>query len=328
MRRARLRVLGAVAGALAGLSALPVWAAPRVVVTIKPLHALVAQVMAGIGSPELLVRGAASPHNYALRPSETRMLHDAQVFVRMSQTLEPFTIKLVRSLPDTVEVVTLLEVPRLTLLSRRTQATFEQHSHDGKPHSHRAHGTSGPDALDGHAWLDPDNAAVMVERIGEVLGERDPANAAAYKANAEALKSRLAALASDLGRELRPIAGRPYVVFHDAYQYLERRYGLNAVGSISVSPDAPASAKRLTELRARIVALGAVCVFAEPQIDMRLVENLIEGTKARAGTLDPEGTRLEPGPELYFTLMRRLASDLKGCLAPPAHTPAPVGVNG
>jgi zinc transport system substrate-binding protein len=298
--------------------AMPAWAAPRVVVTIKPLHALVAQVMAGVGSPELLVNGPANPHTYALRPSETRMLHGADLFVRMSETVEPFTAKLVRALPRKVEVLTLQEAPRLMLLARRTQATFEQHSHGGKPHKGHGHAGASHAALDGHAWLDPDNAAAMVEHITRVLSARDPANSATFKNNAEAVRGKLAALASELERDLRPLAGRPYVVFHDAYQYLERRYGLNVVGSISVSPDVPASAKRLTELRARITTLGAVCVFAEPHMDTRLIDNLIEGTNARSGTLDPEGGRLEPGPELYFTLMRRLAGDLKDCLSPPA----------
>ena len=158
----------------------------------------------------------------------------------------------------------------------------------------------------------------MVDRIEQALSAKDPAHAAVFKANAKALKAKLEALAAELDRDLAPIASRPYIVFHDAYQYLESRYGLNVVGSISVSPEVPASGKRLTELRRKIDELGAVCVFAEPHFDTRLIDNLIEGTAARSGTLDPEGGRLEPGPDLYFTLMRRLAGDLKGCLSPPA----------
>jgi zinc transport system substrate-binding protein len=294
---------------------------PKVVVTIKPLHALVAQVMWGVGAPELLIKGSANPHTFTLRPSETRMLHEADIFVRMSDTVEPFTARLVRSLPSTVEAVTLQETPRLKLLARRTHATFERHNHggDGLKNHGESHATPRPDgAVDGHAWLDPDNAAAMVDRIAQALSAKDPAHAAAFKANADALKTRLVALADELDRDLRPIASRPYIVFHDAYQYLERRYGLNVVGAISVSPEVPASGKRLTELRRKIDELGAVCVFAEPYIDVRLIDNLIEGTSARSGTLDPEGGRLEPGPDLYFTLMRRLAGDLRGCLSPPA----------
>jgi zinc transport system substrate-binding protein len=322
MLAATVCLLVAAAACLLAASAAPSAAAePKVVVTIKPLHALVAQVMAGVGTPELLIKSAASPHTYALRPSETRMLHDADIFVRMSETLEPFTQRLVRSLPKSVEVVTLQETPRLKLLARRTHATFERHDHGRDGHKDHADSAAarGPDAaIDGHAWLDPDNAAAMVDRIAQALSAKEPDHAAAFKANAEALKTRLRALADELDRDLKPIASRPYIVFHDAYQYLERRYGLNVVGSISTSPEVPASGKRLTELRRKIGELGAVCVFAEPFSDMRLVENLIEGTSARTGTLDPEGGRLEPGPDLYFTLMRRLADDLKACLTPRA----------
>ena len=286
--------------------------------TIKPLHALVAQVMAGVGTPELLVKGSASPHTYALRPSEARKLHGAQLFIRMSEAVEPFTARIVRSLPPSVEVLTLQEAPHLKLLSRRTHAMFETHSHGAGAHKGHSHATPEADGVDGHAWLDPDNAVAMVDRIAQALGAKDPVNAAVYTANADALKIRLAALGGELARDLKPIASRPYIVFHDAYQYLERRYGLNVVGSISISPEVPASGKRLTELRRKIVELGAVCVFAEPQADTRLVANLVEGTSARSGTLDPEGGALEAGPDLYFTLMRKLADDLKGCLAPPA----------
>jgi len=323
MRRANARVMLA-AGSLLALWATPsVAAEPKVVVTIKPLHALVSQVMAGVGVPVLLVKGLASPHTYALRPSEARAVNAADLFVRMSETVEPFTARLVRSLPDSVEVVTLQEAPRVMLLSRRHGHADGDEDNHGRDRDHEhghspSHAPGANDAVDGHAWLDPDNAAAMVDRIALALSAKDPAHAALYKANARALEDKLTALAAELGRDLEPIASRPYIVFHDATQYLESRYGLNVVGSISVSPEVPASGKRLTELRRKIDELGAVCVFSEPQFDTRLVENLIEGTAARSGTLDPEGGRLEPGPDLYFALMRQLAGDLKGCLAPPA----------
>ena len=286
----------------------------KVVVTIKPLHALVGQVMAGVGAPQLLVTGASSPHTYSLKPSQVRALNGADVFVRMSEMVEPFTVKIAKTLPKTVDVVTLQDAPGVKLLGRRTGATFERHSHATAAASrdHKHDDTSA--SLDGHAWLDPENAGAMVDRIAEALSAKYPQHAAAFKRNAELAHARLAALASDLGRNLEPIANRPYVVFHDAIQYLERRYGLNVVGSIMVSPDMPPGGRRLTEVRQKVRSSGAVCVFAEPQIDRRLIENLIEGTSARTGTLDPEGIGLEPGPELYFTLMRKIAEDLRSCL--------------
>jgi zinc transport system substrate-binding protein len=290
----------------------------KVLVTIKPLHALVAQVMAGVGSPELLVKGAASPHTFTLRPSEVRALNAADLFFRMSETVEPFTVQLVKALPKSVEVVTLQDAPGVRLLALRTGATFEPHAHGRHGHDKHQHAPAPRkgETIDGHAWLNPDNAKAMVGRIEQALAARYPDHAAMFGRNAEALRARLDALAAELDAELGPLTDKPYIVFHDALQYLERRYGLNVVGSITINPEMPPSGKRLRELRRKILSLGAVCVFVEPAVDTRLVDNLIEGTSARTATLDPEGGRLDPGPDLYVTLMRRLAADLRGCLVP------------
>jgi zinc transport system substrate-binding protein len=290
----------------------------KVVVTIKPLHALVAQVMSGVGSPGLLVKGAASPHTFSLRPSDLRALHGADLFFRMSAAVEPFTVKLMNSLGKGVDVVTLQDAPGMSLLPQRTAATFERYadSQGDDGHRHNRDVSQKGEAIDGHAWLNPDNAKVMVDRIEQALAAKYPAHASSFKANAGALRARLDALEAELRAQLEPIAERPYIVFHDALQYLERRYGLNVVGSISINPEVPPSGKRLIELRRKIVSLRALCVFAEPVFDTRLVDNLVEGTSARVGTVDPEGGSLDPGPDLYFTLMRRLAAELKSCLAP------------
>jgi zinc transport system substrate-binding protein len=301
------------AAALATL-ATPALARTKVVVTIKPLHALVAAVMGEAGSPDLLVQGAASAHTYSLKPSDASKLNKADVLFRMSGTMEAFTTKLATTLPKSVQVVTLQSTRGLKLLPRRTGATFEQddHSHD---HKHRPRHSHDDDTLDGHAWLDPVNAKVIVDRIVEVLSAKDAANAGTFKSNGEALKGKLDDLTAELQRELAPVAKKPFILFHDALQYFERRFGLRAVGSISVNPDVPPSAQRLSTLRKKIQSLGAVCVMAEPQFDPRLVTNLAEGTRARTGTVDPEGAKIEPGSELYFSLLRNLARDLKSCLA-------------
>jgi zinc transport system substrate-binding protein len=292
----------------------PLAAAPNVAVTIKPVHALVARVMAGVGNPQLLVKGPASPHLYALKPSDMAALAEADIVFRASPATEPFSIRLAETLPRRASLVTLQEAPGVVLLARRTAMGFEAAA-EGNHHGAAAGRAT---VFDGHIWLDPDNAKAMVDRIAEVLGAKDPGNAGTFQLNATALKGELEALREELQQALQPIVGKPYVVAHDAFQYLEHRYRLNAVGAISLSPEVAPSAKRLGDLRRKIMALGAICVFAEPQVDRRLVDNLIEGTKARTGTLDPEGFSLEPGPDLYFTLMRKLASDLRACLLPPA----------
>ncbi len=282
-----------------------------VVVTIKPIHSLVAQVMEGVAAPTLLVEGSASPHSFSLKPSHIRAIDAAGVFIRVSERLEPFTGKIVRSLPESVRLVTLVDAPGIKLLSQRQTGTFERqrHDHDAPDHADDA-------SKDSHIWLDPDNAKAIGRYVGDVLSERYPQHAARFKANVERLAQQIDALTAELEATTKPLRGRPFIVFHDAYQYFDDRFDLDAVGSITVSPEVQPSAKRLTELRQKIRSLEAVCVFAEPLFQSRLVAALTEATDARAGTLDPEGMNLEPGPQLYFTLMRNLAGSLKACLAP------------
>jgi zinc transport system substrate-binding protein len=300
-----------VAFLLLQLTVMPVVAGTTVVVTIKPVHSLVAGVMRGIAEPKLLVRGFSSPHTYALTPSDTAALYDAAVFFRVSPQLEPFTPKIVRALPKEVQVVSLMDAPGLELLGVRRGPAFERNS------GHVAH-AGGLDVVDGHAWLDPENAKAMVAYVAETLTQRDPTHAEAFRSNAQELRQRLELLKHELEQALKPVADRPYVVFHDAMHYFERRFNLNAVGSISVSPDIPPSAGRLIELRRKLRAVGAQCAFAEPQFSMALVSAVVEGTGARVGMLDPEAINLAPGPDLYFTLMRKLAADLARCLTMPA----------
>lgn len=326
---------------LLAAGAAPALAELKVTVTIKPVHALVAQVMEGVGTPDLLVKGAASPHTYALKPSDARALNHANVFFRVSETVEPFTRKIVSALPDSVKTVTLADAPGIELLDVRTGDTFEKHDHSheakddhdhhGHDHSHdhdhgdhahdhnaqdhaeEAHGTR-----DGHVWLDPENGRKMIAEIARVLSEASPENADKFKANAARADAALVALQADIARDLAPIEAKPFVVFHDAFQYFEHRFGLSAVGSITISPDTQPSAKRLTEIRRKLENLSAVCVFSEPQFQAKLVNAVTEGTSARSGTLDPEGALVDPGPSAYETLLRNLSDDLRACLAQPS----------
>lgn len=165
-----------------------------------------------------------------------------------------------------------------------------------------------------HLWLDPDNARAMVAAIAEALAAADPGNGAIYDANARAMSQRLEALSAEIEAGLAPVKDVPFVVFHDAFQYFDRRFGLNTVGSITVNPENQPGAQRLKEIQAKIAGLGARCVFAEPQFEPGLVQVAVEGTDARTATLDPLGADIPDGPELYFELLRRNAASLKACL--------------
>jgi zinc transport system substrate-binding protein len=167
-----------------------------------------------------------------------------------------------------------------------------------------------------HVWLDTHNAAAMVDAIADALAEADPARAETYRANAADLQERIESLDAELAERLTPVRDRPFIVFHDAYHYFEEHYGLSPAGSVTVSPDIRPGAARLTELREHVESHDAVCVFAEPQFDPKLVETIVEGTGASAGVLDPLGAELEAGPDLYFAVMRNLADSLRDCLMP------------
>lgn len=305
---------------MAALAAPPAAAAPAVIVSIKPIHSLAAAVMEGVGRPALLVPGAASAHSYAMRPSDAQRLAEADVVFWIGPVLETFLAKPLAALAADARVLEIEEIPGLTLLPPRQGGVWESHAlvdaseaeddaaadHD---HAHEA------GSLDAHLWLDPGNGKAIAAAMAETLAAADPANAAAYRGNAATLAQRIDALDAEIAAELASVGNRPFVVFHDAYQYFEARYGLAAAGAITASPDQPPGAKRLREIRATIAERNARCVFREPQVEPALVETVVEGTGVRQAELDPEGALLPEGPALYFDLMRSLAQSIAGCLA-------------
>jgi zinc transport system substrate-binding protein len=302
-------------GAPSGLRAEPL----KVVATIAPVHSLTAAVMEGIGTPQLLVRAGTSEHTYSMRPSDAKALSGADVVIRVSENLESFLNKPITTLPKKATIVTLAEIPGLKLLPPREGGTFEAHVDEHKSHSahdekHDHHDAHEENEYDPHFWLDPGNAALIADHLASVLGKASPNDEAAFKANAEKLRARLTALDSELKAQLADLKNARFIVFHDAYQYFEERYGMKAAGSITVSPERQPGAARLKAIRAKIEGSATACVFSEPQFEPKLVARLIDGTKAKSAALDGLGANLPEGPEQYFSMMRNLAGSLKSCL--------------
>lgn len=286
-----------------------------VVASIKPVHSLVAGVMGSVGSPYLIVKGAGSPHTYSLKPSDAEALQNADVVFWVGDELELFLERAIDTLATQAEVVWLIDTRGLTRLAYREGGPFE--GPDGEEEAASDHRHEGHDhgSIDMHFWLDPENAKAMVDEIESTLSDADPANAKTYKANAETMKRKLNMLDKDIAATLAPVKDRKFVVFHDAYQYFEERYGLKAAGSVTISPDRLPGARRITEIKSKVKELGATCVFIEPQFEPKLITVIIEGTAARIGVLDPLGADLEDGPGLYFTLMRNMANAMQHCLS-------------
>jgi len=277
---------------------------PRVVADVPPVHGLLARVMQGVGAPTLLLPADASPHGYAMRPSEAARLAAADIVFWTGPALTPWLGRAIGSLAPDARSVVLLDVPGTHLLGFRERALFDGDDHE--PHE------GAP--IDPHAWLDPENAKVWTAAIAEILAQTDPANANAYRRNAAGAAAEIDAMAGEITARLAPIRGRPYLVLHDAYGYFERRFAIPATGAIAPGDASRPGAARLAALRARIKALPGVCVFSEPRIQARVIRTVTEGTRARIAMLDPLGSGLEPGPGHYGALMEGLATALAGCL--------------
>ncbi|MEO9874128.1 MAG: zinc ABC transporter substrate-binding protein [Anderseniella sp.] len=347
MRRIKTFLL---ASTLLASSAVSAMADVNVVASIKPVHSLVAAVMEGVGEPGLIVGGAGSPHNYALKPSQAQMLESAKVVFWVGHEMEAFLEKPLETIAANARAVELFDAHGLVKLEFREGGAFDEHSHeeeaghddhdhgkkaeaDHDDHDHDKKAEAGHDDHDhdkkaetgheGHAhgkfnphiWLDPVNAKALVHEIEEVLVKADPKNAGKYKANAEKVMARLDELVVEVSADLKPVHDKGFIVFHDAYQYFEKRFDVAAAGSITVSPEVMPGAERITEIRAKVQELGAACVFAEPQFEPKLVSTVTEGTQAKSGVLDPLGAALDNGPELYFQLIRNMAASFKTCLS-------------
>lgn len=325
------------------MSVLPAFADIKVVVSIKPIHSLVSGVMAGVGVPSLIVEGAGSPHTYALKPSQARALQDADVVFWVGAALETFLEKPLESLGANAGIEALMDIPGLKQLPFREDgpghdADEESHAkhedaHENAHEDEHKHEAGHKDAhedehedehhhdhgeFDPHVWLDAENAKQMVRHISMTLVKTDPANAEVYRANTVAVLKRLDALDVQMTARLAPVADQPFVVFHDSYQYLEERFDLMAVGSITVVPDVMPGAERVGEILHRIHELKAVCIFAEPQFTSKLVQVIAQEGGVRTSVLDPLGAGIPAGPEQYFSLMGKLTDSMVECLGAPA----------
>lgn len=269
-------------------------AAPKVVASIRPIHSLVAGVMNGVGEPRLLLRGTASPHAYASRPSDARALAHADLIFWIGPDLENFLAKPLKSLAGRARIIQLSGLKGI-VHRRRTAA----HGHGGE---------------DTHIWLDPDNAAVIVRGMMQSLRELDAENSATYSANGSALLRRLKAAGRRIEDQLAPVKDRPFVVLHDGYRHFGQRFGLMQAGALNLDAELSPGAKRLRAIKRLIRTNNVVCVFGEARAAPTSLSIAAEGTGARTGKLDALGLDITPGPNAYFELLARLASEFRRCL--------------
>ena len=279
-------------------------AAPKVTVSIMPIHAISSRIMQGISEPELLIQGNQSPHTFQLSPSQRRGLEHSDLLVWVGPDMEAFLERISNALPADTQQLILMDVPGIQDQLRKTESDHQDDNH----HQEGRHN------VDPHIWLSPRIAISISRTISDTLTALDPVNAAAYQKNTNSLIKDLKVLDHALEAQLSPLAGIPFVVYHDAYGYLVTSYGLNQVGLVAVDEHQGPGARHLRALRQQLKEAEVRCLFTEPQFEPRVVSNLIEGIEIRTAELDPLGAGLLPGPEAYFILMQTLGDSLEECL--------------
>jgi len=302
-------------------------AEPKVVTSIKPLHSLISYVMDGVGSPNLLVDGSSSPHTFQLKPSHATMLQEADVVFWIGEDLESFLETPLDSIAVNARKITLMDSDQIELLKFREKNVFEDHHDEHEGHDdhdeHEGH-ADGHDEHEGHDdhghhhgefdihfWLDPEIAKSIVKIASLELSKVDPANQATYQTNASNAVSELDKLINDTRTKINSDA--KYIVFHDAYQYFEQRFGIEVIGALTVNPEVLPGAKQLAEIREVIEHEKVNCLFSEPQFNPSIANTIAQDTGIKAAVLDPLGAELEPGKELYFQLINDMASSFESC---------------
>ena len=284
----------------------PLKAEISVVTSIKPLHSLTSYIMEGVGEPELIIDGVASPHNFQIKPSHAKMLQNADLVIWIGEDLESFLPTALKSIPKDAVVFELLDQSGLKKLKFREKNIFEGHDDHGHDehakkeddhddHGHDDHG-HGHGSFDPHIWLDPANAKVIVKKITNQLSKIDKDNASTYKANSKKVIKDLDGLIKEVKNEINKDAS--FVVFHDAYQYFEKRFGLNVIGALTVNPDVMPGAEQLSEIREVIEHEKAKCIFSEPQFNPNIINSIASDTGVKTGVLDPLGANIDKGKNL------------------------------
>ncbi|MFM7084722.1 MAG: zinc ABC transporter substrate-binding protein [Hyphomicrobium sp.] len=295
----------------------------KIIATIKPIHSLVSMVVGkqSLDSPTLLIKGATSPHSYGLNPSDAKILNSAKIIFRVSNNIEPFLAKVLYSLPTTIKIVTLSETPGLRLLRFRSEEPFER-EHNGlglSGHHYEQKQTNlsnlkNLSQIDGHIWLDPENAILLIKEINRVLNEFSPNNAKIYEANAAQAISDIQKTNIYILDILKPLRGKSYIVFHDALFYFENHFNFPSMGSITISPEIQSSAKHIAQIRDKIKTSKVNCVFKEPNSNTKILDTILEGSSTKVGDLDPEGLLVTPGPSAYSDILVGIALGLQTCL--------------
>ena len=317
----------------------------KVVTTIKPLHSLITNVMDGVGVPALIIEGSNSPHSFVLKPSHAKLIEQADIIFWIGEDIETFMEKPLDSIAKNAKKISFMELDSISKLKFREENIFEHEDHDGHGHGedkdhdehkhdedkdhdehkhdedkdhdeHKHDEDKGHEGhhhgeFDAHIWLDPANAKEMLHEIAHELSDLDPDNASKYNKNADEAILAIDKLINDINAIIKKDA--KFIVFHDAYQYFEKRFGISTAGALTLNTDVLPGAKQISEIQAVIEEKGIKCIFSEPQFNPKIIDTIAEDTGIKTGILDPLGSTYDANKEQYFKLIKDLGNNLQDC---------------
>ena len=290
----------------------------KVVTTIKPLHSLVSSVMEGVGEPSLIIEGTNNPHTFVFKPSHAELLEEADIVFWIGEDLEAFMDKPLDSLASNAKKVAFMDLASIEKLKFREENIFDDHDdhddHDGHDDEHEGHDDHHGHAhgeFDAHIWLDPMNAKEMIHEIAHELGDLDPKNKEIYESNANKTLKSLDKLIKDVNSSISKDVS--YIVFHDAYQYFEKRFGVSSAGALTLNPDVLPGAKQIADVQDLINDKNIKCIFSEPQYNPKIIETLASDMKITTGIMDPLGAYIDKGNTMYFDLIKQISNSINKC---------------
>ena len=300
-------------GALTVSALLTLPAQANVVASLKPVGFIAAAIADGVTPVEVLLPDGASEHDYSLRPSDAKRLKNADLVVWVGPEMEAFMAKSAAELPaqKNLAMVNIDGVKPLLISGGEDEeehAAEKSEDQDADAHHHH-HGE-----FNMHLWLSPEIARKTAVAIHGKLLELMPQDKAKLDANLQQFEVALADTDKRVSAQLAPVRNKGYFVFHDAYTYFEKHYGLSPTGHFTVNPEIQPGAQRLHQIRTQLVEQKAVCVFAEPQFRPAVIDAVSRGTQVRKGTLDPLGTDISLAKDSYVKFLSQLSSQYESCL--------------
>ena len=291
----------------------------KVVTTIKPLHSLISNVMDGVGEPSLIIEGSTSPHSFVLKPSHAKMIEQADIIFWIGEDIETFMEKPLESIAKNAKKISFMELTSIEKLKFREENIFDHDDHDDhghgekKDHDDHGHGHEGHHhgEFDAHIWLDPANAKEMLHEIAHELADLDPSNASKYESNADQAIKSIDKMIKEIDGNINKDA--KFIVFHDAYQYFEKRFGVMTAGALTLNTDVLPGAKQISEIQEVIAERDIKCIFSEPQFNPKIIETIAKDTGIKTGVLDPLGSIFDANKMQYFKLINDLGNKLKDC---------------